>query len=214
EEDRPKGPPAVILSETLWRERFGADPNILGRTVRLDGTPRTIVGVMPQHASFPYETQLWVPMAGDPAQTYQSYSGDAIGRLKPGVTVEQAAADMIRAHQPNWDDHDKTHDVTPYVRPLHESFVEDYRGAVKAVGGAVALLLIVACANVAAVLLARALARRREMGIRLALGSSRTRLLRQLLVENLILASVGGVAGLAAGRAALAGLIQLIPDQF
>jgi len=214
EEDRPKGPKAVILSTQLWRDRFGGDRNILGRTIRLDGASHTIVGVMPPEASFPDQVQLWVPKAGDPAQPYQSYGGDAIGRMKPGVTVEQADADLKRANQPVWDTIDKEHAVTPYVRPLHETFVEDYRGAVKAVGGAVALLLVVACANVAAVLLARALARRREMGIRLALGSSRARLLRQLLIENLILSAIGGVCGLAAGRAALAGLIRLIPDQF
>src|SRR5262249_1910158 len=100
------------------------------------------------------------------------------------------------------------------VKPLHEFAVEDYRSATEAVGGAVALLLIVACANVAAVMLARALARRREMGIRLALGSSRARLLRQLFVENLTLPGAGGPVGLFAGGAALAGLIELIPDQF
>jgi len=214
DEDRPKGPPVVILSTALWRDRFGGDRDAVGRTVRLDGIVRTIVGVMPPEASFPSEVQLWVPMAGDPAQTYQSYSGDAIGRMKPGVTIEQAQADIRRAHQPIWDTKEKDHIVTPFVRPLRDTFVADYRGAAKAVGGAVALLLIVACANVAAVMLARALARRREMGIRLALGSSRARLLRQLLIENLLLAAAGGIVGLAAGRAAIAGLVEIIPDQF
>ncbi len=214
DEDRPKGPAVVILSDALWRERFGADPAIVGRTVRLDGTARTIVGVMPAAASFPEDVKLWVPKAGDPAQTYQSYGGDAIGRLKPGVTVEQGDADLKRAHQPIWDLRDKHHIVTPFVRPLHDEFVTDYRGAAKMVGAAVALLLLVACANVAAVMLARALARRREMGIRLALGSSRARLLRQLFVENVMLAVAGSVIGLAAGRLAVAGLVGLIPDQF
>jgi predicted permease len=214
EEDRPKGPQVVMLNTTLWRDRFGADPNIVGRTVRLDGTPRTIVGVMPSEAAFPGEVQLWVPMAGDPAQTYRSYSGSAIGRMKPGVTIAQADADLKRAHQPIWDARDKDHLVTPFARALRDTAVEDYTGAAKAVGGAVALLLIVACANVAAVMLARALARRREIGIRLALGSSRARLLRQLFIENLMLAAVGGVIGLAVGRLALAGLLELIPDQF
>src|SRR5262249_19287158 len=103
---------------------------------------------------------------------------------------------------------------TPFVKPLHDTLVEDYRSAAKAVGGAVAMLLIVACANVAAVMLARALARRREMGIRLALGTSPTRLLRQLLVGNLSLAASCAHHGLAAGRLALAGLVRLVPDQF
>ena len=214
EEDQPKGPPVVILSAALWRDRFGGDPNVVGRAVRIDGKARTVVGVMPAAASFPGELQLWMPMAGDPAQPWESYSGDAIGRMKPGVTVEQAQADIIRAHQPIWDARDKNHIVTPFVKPLHDTFVADYRGAAKAIGGAVALLLLVACANVAAVMLARALARRREMGIRLALGSSRTRLVRQLLIENVMLAAIGSAIGLAAGRLAVAGLLRLIPDQF
>src|SRR5205807_6777672 len=84
DEDRPKGPAVVILSAQIWRDRFGGDRGIIGRNIRLDGTLRTIIGIMPPEASFPSEMQLWVPMAGDPAQPYQSYGGDAIGRMKPG----------------------------------------------------------------------------------------------------------------------------------
>jgi putative ABC transport system permease protein len=214
EEDRPKGPPVTILSAALWRDRFGGDRNIVGRAVRIDGAARTVVGVMPPEAAFPGDVQLWVPMAGDPAQAGESYGGDAIGRMKPGVTIEQADADLKRVHQPIWDASDKDHVVTPFVKPLHETFVADYRSAAKTITGAVALLLLVACANVAAMMLARALARRREMGIRLALGSSRMRLLRQLLIENLLLAAAGSAIGLVAGRAAVGALITLIPDQF
>jgi len=213
EEDRPKAAPVVLLSEAIWRQRFGGDRNIVGRSLRLDGTVHTIVGVMPAAASFPDDVQLWVPMHGDVAQPYQSYSGDGMGRLKPGVTAEQADADLKRAHQPIWDTQDKERVVTPFVKPLHDTFVHDYRGAMATVGGAVAVLLLIACANVAAVMLARALARRREMGIRLALGSSRARLLRQLLIENLMLAAAGGVIGLVAGRWALAALIRAIPEE-
>ena len=213
EEDRPKGPPVVVISEALWRERFGSDPNVTSRTLRLDGVARTIIGVMPSQAAFPDDVRLWVPYAGDPAQPWESYSGEGIGRMKPGVTVEQADADIRRAHQPIWDTREKQRIVTPFVRPLHETFVRDYRGAAKTIAGAVAVLLLIACANVAAVMLARALARRREMGIRLALGSSRLRLLRQLLVENLILAVAGGVIGLVAGRWALGLLLNAVPDQ-
>jgi predicted permease len=213
EEDRPKGPPVVMISSALWRERFGGDRNVIGRTLRLDGTTRTIIGVLPAEASFPDEVQLWVPMAGNVSQPYQTYSGAGIGRLKPGVTIQQADADLKRAHQPIWDASDRDHNVTPFVRPLHETFVEDYRTAAATVTGAVAVLLLIACANVAAVMLARALARRREMGIRLALGSSRMRLMRQLLIENLMLAAAGGVIGLLAGRWAIGALVTVIPDE-
>jgi predicted permease len=213
EEDRPKAAPVVLLGAALWRERFGSDPGVIGRTLRIDGVVRTIIGVMPQEASFPDDVRLFVPYAGDVAQQFQSYGGEAIGRMKPGVTPDQADADIKRAHQPIWDTQDKERTVTPFVRPLHETFVRDYRGAVRTVVGAVTVLLLIACANVAAVMLARALARRREMGIRLALGSSRLRLVRQLLIENLMLAAIGGVIGLVVGRWALGALIRMIPDQ-
>ena len=213
DEDKPHGAPVVLISEALWSARFARDRAVVGRTLRVDGLARTIVGVLPADASFPDAVRLWLPRAGDPAQPYESYSGDAIGRLKPGVTVAQADADLKRAHQPIWDASDKDHTVTPFVTALHDTFVRDYRGAAKTVGGAVAVLLLIACANVAAVMLARALARRREMGIRLALGSSRMRLLRQLLIENLMLSVLGGVIGLVAGRWALGALIGIIPDE-
>ncbi|HTM24867.1 MAG TPA: ABC transporter permease [Vicinamibacterales bacterium] len=214
DEDRPNAPHVVLLSSALWKSRFGGDRNVLGRTLRMDGIPYTIIGVMPPEAAFPNEALVWVPMAGDPNQKYESYSGDGIGRLEPGVTVAAADADLKRAHQPVWDAGDKEHIVTPFVRPLRDTFVHDYRAAVWTIGGAVAVLLLIACANVAAIMLARALARRHEIGIRLALGSSRLRLMRQLFLENVMLAAIGGVLGVVAGRWMLALLLSLLPDQF
>ena len=164
EEDRPKGPPVVVLGEGLWRERFAASPAAVGRTLKLNGVVHTIVGVMPKSAEFPGGVKLWVPFAGDPNQTWQSYGYSAIGRLKPGVSARDAEADLLRAQQPIWEARDKDHIVSPYARPLHEQFVRDYRSTASTLLVAVALLLVVACANVASVMLARALARRREMG--------------------------------------------------
>ena len=212
DEDKPKGPKVVVISDGIWKERFGSDPNVVGKSMRLDGEARTIVGVMPAEAAFPAGARLWVPLAGDPAQPYESYSGDGVGRLKPGVTGPDADKDLKRAHQAIWDASDKDHVVTPFVRPLRDQLVEDYRGAARTITAAVAVLLIIACANVAAVMLARALARRREMGIRLALGSTRLGLVRQLLVENLILAAMGGLAGAVLGQWALGLLTRMIPD--
>jgi predicted permease len=212
DEDKPHGAPVTVISAGLWKERFGSDPNIIGKSIRLDGQARTIVGVMPAEAAFPIGARLWVPMAGDPAQPYQSYSGDGVGRLKPGVTGPDADKDLKRAHQSIWDASDKDHVVTPFVRPLRDQLVENYRAAARTVTAAVAVLLIIACANVAAVMLARALARRREIGIRLALGSSRLRLVRQLLIENLMLAAIGGVAGAFLGQWSLGLLTRMIPD--
>ena len=215
EEDAPRKGPfrVVVIGEALWKERFGRDPNVIGRSLRLDGAAATIVGVMPVEAGFPDGVRLWVPMGGDPSPKSQSYSAEGIGRLKPGVTAADADKDLKRAHQPIWDASDKDHIVSPFVRPLRDQFVRDYRTAASTVTAAVGVLLLIACANVAAVMLARALARRREMGIRLALGSSRARLLRQLLVENLILAAAGGVIGLVAGQWAMGALVRMIPDE-
>jgi predicted permease len=172
----------------------------------------TIIGVLPPSADFPGGVRLWTPQQGDP-NSVDSYSLEGAGRLKPGVTVSQGAADLLRAHQPIFDTRDKEKVVSPLVRDLRQHLIGDYDTIVSTLGAAVSLLLIVACANVAAMMLARALTRRREMGIRLAIGASRTRLLRQLLVENLILSAVGGVLGLVIGNWAIQLLLESLPDQ-
>ena len=213
EEDRPKAPPVVVIGDALWRERFGGSRDVLGRTLRLNGVVHTIVGVVPREAEFPGGVRLWVPFAGDPNQTWQSYDANAVGRLKPGISVAEAEKDLLRAQQPIWDARDKERIVSPYARPLHEQFVRDYRSTASTLATAVGLLLFIACANVASVMLARALARRREMGIRLAVGASRMRLARQLFVENLVLAALGGLAGLALGRWALSLLLASAGNQ-
>jgi predicted permease len=213
EEERPNAPRVVVLSERLWRERFKADQNIVGQPLRLDGVAWTIIGVLPARAEFPGESALWVPYDGDPKQTFQSYGGSGIGRLKPGITVEQAEADLLRAQEPVWAERDKEKVVSPFVRPLRDVLVEDSRSAIPPLVGSVALLLVVACANVASIMLARAIARRREIGIRLAIGAGRARLMRQLFVENLLMAVIGGAIGTIAGRAALSWLVASLDTQ-
>jgi predicted permease len=203
DEDRPKGPPVVVIGEGLWEERFGRRDDVLGRTLKLNGVAHTIVGVVPRTAEFPGRVRLWIPFAGDPNQAYQSYGYASVGRLKPGISVGDAEKDLLRTQQPVWDARDKEHIVSPYVKPLHEQFVRDFRSTATTLLTAVVLLLFVACANVASVMLARALARKREMGIRLAVGASRMRIARQLFVENLVLSTLGGAAGLVVGRWAL-----------
>ena len=202
-----------MISEALWRERFGADPAVIGRTLRLDSAPRTIVGVVAARADFGFRASVWVPLAGDPAQTYENYSWTGIGRLKPGVTVADADKDLRRAHQPIWDTKDKDRNVSPFVRDMRAELTRDFDTIALALGAAVGILLLVACANVASVMLARALNRRREMGIRLAIGASRTRLLRQLFVENILLAVAGGALGLLLGSWALDTLVRAAADQ-
>lgn len=213
DEDKPKGPPVVMIGYGMWKERFSGDPHVIGQTIRLDGVSRTIVGVLPPEADFPGNVQIWVPYAGDPNQPFQSYGADGFGRLKPGVTAAQGQSDLVRAHQPIWQTRDKEKVVSPFARPLREQFVSNFRDAASTLLVAVAILLVVACANVASLMLARALARRREMGIRLALGAARLRIVRQLLVENVVLALLGGALGLVLGQSAVRLLITTLPDE-
>ena len=213
EEDAPKGPLVTLIGEAVWRERFGGRTDVLGKELKLNSRSYTIIGVLPKAAEFPGGVRLWVPMQGNSNANESNYSFDGIARLKPGVTVEQANADLVRTQQVIFDTRDKEKVVTPFARDLRAQFTRDFGTVASTLGAAVALLLIVACANVAALMLARALARRREIGIRLAVGASRGRLLRQLLVENIILSIAGGAAGLAIGQWAISLLLTSLPDQ-
>ena len=213
DEDRPKAPRVVVIGEALWRERFGSASDVLERTLKLNGVSHAIVGVMPKTAEFPGRVKLWVPLGGDPNQDGGNYSYTGIGRLKPGVTVDAAEKDLAQSHEPIWQTRDKERTVSPFARSLREEFVRDFRTTARTLLGAVALLLVIACANVASVMLARALGRRREMAIRLAVGASTTRLARQLLLENLTLAAISGGAGLLLGRWALGILLVAAGDQ-
>jgi predicted permease len=212
EEDRPNAPRVTAISERMWRDRFGGRQDVLGKTLRLNGVPYAIVGVLPRAAEFPTEAWLWVPMAEDPNQESTSYSYDGIGRLKPGVSLQEAETDLLRAHQVIWETRDKQKNVTPIIRPLRDELVQNFTTIAAALFAAVMLLLAIACANVAAVMLARAIARRREMGIRLAVGANRLRLLRQLFVENVLLATAGSVLGVIAGRWAFHLLLTSLDD--
>jgi len=213
EEDKPKGPPVVLITEGVWRERFGGRPDVLGQTLKLDGISRTIVGVLPPEADFPANAQVWVPLQGDPNEEGQSYSYDGVGRMKAGVTIDAAAKDLLRAHEPVWKRQDQSRVVSPFARSLRAEFVRDFTSAARALTAAVGLLLLVACANVASLMLARAIARRREVGIRLALGASRSRIVRQLFAENVILAAAGAAIGLALGQWAIRVLLANVPEQ-
>jgi putative ABC transport system permease protein len=213
EEDRPGGPQVALISEGMWRERFSKQSSVLGKTLRLNGIPHEIIGVLPRAAEFPFETRVWTPLQGDPAQRFTNYAYDAVARLKPGVSAADAEKDLLRAHQPIWDAGDKEKVVSPYARPLRDEFVQQLRAVSKALFGAVALLLIVACANVAAVMLARAIARRREMGIRLAMGATRFALARQLLMESALLSALGSLLGMTLGRWALQLLVAGVGDR-
>jgi len=203
EEDIPGAERAVILSEGVWQRRFGADPEILGRKITLSGNPYTIVGVM--GADFynprpgdPQPAEMWVPFRLDyNPNGRRSDFLSVIAKLKPAVTVDQARAEVKTISASLEQQYPATNTGwSTKVIPLHERFFGDIRPALFVLMGAVCFLLLIACANIANLLLARSASRRKEIVIRAALGASRGRVMRQLLTESLLLAIAGGVLGL------------------
>ena len=203
--------PVALIGEKLWRRRFAADPALIGRTIHLETLSFTVIGVVPTRQAFPEWADVWLPFSWiDPElpATRKYHPLEAIARLKPGVTEAQAQTEMrALASRLATEHRDTNGTVGAYVVPLARQITGDVRPALLLVWSAVGLVLLMACANLAHMLLARMLDRRQEMAIRVALGAGRGRLMRMVFTESLLLALVGGVAGAALAVAA-GGILQ------
>jgi predicted permease len=220
EEDRPRGARVVILSNSFWQRRFGGDPTIIGQWLTLDRESRQVIGVMPSGFKFIRRADVLLPLAIDvQLELTRNVDGrvyfldDIIGRLKPGVSVEQTRSELDSIlHRGKQANRKGSHGDKAIVTPLGEKLVGHLQRGLLAQFGAVAFILLIACANVANLMLARADERQKEMAIRAAMGAGRGRLVRQMLTESLLLSICGGMAGLLLALLCVKALTPLIPD--
>lgn len=213
EEDRPGGPKVAVLSNGVWRSRFGSDPKIVGRAIQLSGDEYTIVGVLaPDFVADP-PSDVWLPLQPDPASTNQAHYLSVAARLKPGVALSQVNAQMKVVAAQFRKEHPKTMGDTESLEaiPLQQQMTGNVRPALLILTGAVCFVLLIACANVANLLLARAAGRQRELAIRAAIGAARGRIVRQLLTESVLLSLFGGLFGLGLGYWGVRALLALSP---
>ncbi|MBD8524268.1 ABC transporter permease [Pseudomarimonas arenosa] len=215
-EDDRSNADVVVLSESFWRSRFGADPQVIGRSLSLDGKPFTVLGVMPQAATLIGRSDVWalVSLSNIPPRARGAYVLNVVARMKPGVEIEAARADLdsvAAGLAQQYPDTNRGRSV--HVESLHSALVGgDLRRTSMLFLAVVGLVLLVCCANIANLLLARASARSRELAIRAALGASRGRVMRQLLTESVLLAALGGALGLLLGAAILNVAPSLLPQ--
>ena len=213
QEDLPGGAKALVISDDLWKNRLGGDPSLVGKPLILGGDPYTVVGILPASFHPDPPADVFIPLQADPNSNNQGHYLAVAGRLKPGVTIDAAKANMklagerFREANPKW--MGKTESVA--VVPLRDALVGDVRPALLILVGAVGFVLLIACANVANLLLARASGRHKEIAIRTAVGASRGRLISQLLTESVLLATVSGLAGFLIGAWGVRILLALSP---
>ena len=217
-EDTAGNEQVAVLKHSLWQRRFGADPNIIGQTITLNGKAFNVVGVMPEGFNFPYNGgELWTPnlMAPESALDHDNYYLRVFGLVKSGISIAQANTEIVGLSQRAQQQFPATNKgIEAYVVGLNEDFTRGSRMYLTFMLGAVAFVLLIACANVANLLLVRGSTRQKEIGIRMALGASRWRLIRQLLTESILLSLAGGALGLGLAVWGLAALAHGIPEGF
>ena len=208
----PNGGNVVVLSYGLWQRRFGGNPKVVGQALSLGNEPYTIIGVLGRDFATDPEAEIWLPFQFEPNSTNQGHFFQAAGMLKPGVTLAQANAQMKLAYAEFQRQYPMADPKGGFaVEPLRDSIVGDARKSLLVLLGAVGLVLLIACANVANLLLVRATGRKREFAIRAALGASRARVIRQLLTESVLLAVTGGALGLVLGFLGVRSLLAISP---
>jgi len=201
EEEMPGAPPVVLIGFGLWHDRFGGDPDLVGESVLINSEPYTVIGIMPRRFAFPDIEEIWMPIRSDPATSRERYYLNMVGRLRPGITLETARTELagLASHcaelNPGFGD-----DLTYVTVPLSEQYIAENRQYTMIFYAVVTLVLLLACANVANLMLARTTARRQEIAIRSSLGGGRVRIVRMLLTESLLLALAGGGLGIVLGR--------------
>ena len=214
EEDRPGGPRLAVLSHGLWQRRFGGDPGIIGKTIQLSGDPHEVIGIIgPQFdlAELGEPPELWIPFQLDPNTVDQGHFFQSAGRLKPGVSLEQAQAKLVQSAKEFTEKFGSAlgQDGGFTVQRMQQVFVRNARPTLLILSAAVAFVLLIACANVANLLLVRATARKREVALRAAIGAGRGRIVRQLLTESVSLSVMGGILGLGLGVLGIRALLSI-----
>ena len=213
EEDIPNGPTVALISRSFWETRFDARPDIAGSTIKVGGVSFEIIGVYPENIKAVADGDIWSPL-GESEGSQTGFYLSGIGRLKPGITLEQAGADLTRVHKSIIESRPVNEITSPILQSVTQRYIGQFREGALGLQMATAILLLIACANVAALMLARSLDRTGEFGIRMAIGSDRTRLLRQLLVESLLIGGFGGVLGAVLGHGVSEAIVAEITPRF
>ncbi|MGC4056306.1 MAG: ABC transporter permease [Paludibaculum sp.] len=213
-DDKPGAPDILMLSHGLWQSAFQGDREIVGRVLKINERPYTVTGVLPREAVLPDQADVWIPLRPDLSQGSGWYLS-GIGRLRSGVTLRQAQADLLRIHG-NAPANPRSNHIpgitSPTIRPLRDRYLGGVRTASRMLLIAVGAVLLIACVNIAALMLVRGAARAREIAIRTAIGASRSRIVAQLMSESLLIAGIAGIAGLLGGAGLLKMAVPLMPE--